>query len=26
MFATIPMGILAIPFLVKWWRRRRAEA
>ena len=26
MFATIPMGILAIPFLVRWWRRRRAEA
>jgi hypothetical protein len=26
MFATIPMGILSIPFLARWWRRRRAEA
>ena len=26
MFTTIPMGIVAIPFLARWYRRRRCEA
>jgi len=26
MFTTIPLGILAIPFLASWYRRRRREA
>ena len=26
MFTTIPMGIVALPFLVRWYRLRRAEA
>lgn len=26
MFTTIPMGIVALPFVVRWYRRRRAEA
>jgi hypothetical protein len=26
MFATIPLGIVALPMTVRWFRRRRAEA